>query len=111
VIFPLDILMVHSSTLVVIDDGEHLTYGGFSLGKIIRFENLEIITDCFGSLSLSPKQNDSGAIFVGMAHRGSPSLCIILEDFADELYIASIGEGSLGFPITTTPRPEDAPTP
>jgi hypothetical protein len=116
--------MGHSSTLVVTTDGEHLTSGGFSLSKIVHFGSLEFITDCFGSLSLSPKGNDSGVIFGEMARSGSPSLCTILDDSTDELYTTSSGEGGSGLPasrkhsmgtphapIMTTPRPEDAPTP
>jgi hypothetical protein len=38
-------------------------------------------------------------------------MCTILEDFVDELYTTSSGEGSSGFPITITPRSEDTPTP
>jgi hypothetical protein len=71
--FPLNILMVHSSTLIITTDGEHLTCGGF-FGETIRFGSLEFITDCFSSLSLSPKGSDSGAIFVGATRFGSPSL-------------------------------------
>jgi hypothetical protein len=63
--FPLNVSMVHSSTLVVTIDGEHLTYDGFSRGETIRFRSLEFITECFGSVSLSSKGNDSGAIFMG----------------------------------------------
>jgi hypothetical protein len=47
--------MVHSSTLVVTTDGEHLTCGGFSPGETVRFGNLEFIIDFFDNLSLSPK--------------------------------------------------------
>jgi hypothetical protein len=72
--------MVHLSTLVVATDGERLTHNGLSLGETVCFGGLEFSTDCIGSLSLSRKGNDSGAIFVGMRCSGSPSLCIILED-------------------------------
>jgi hypothetical protein len=116
--------MVHSSTLIDSTDGEHLTYGGFNLGKTIHFGSLEFIADCFGSLSLSPKGNNSGVAFVGMAHSGSPSPCTILEDFANEFYTTSSIMGSSSFPISqrrsmvtlsifimTTPRLEDSSTP
>jgi hypothetical protein len=83
--FSLNISMVQSSTLVITADGKHLTCGGFTLGEIIRFGSLEFIADNFRSLSLSPKGNDSGADFRGMAHGGSLSLHTILEDSADEL--------------------------
>jgi hypothetical protein len=51
--FPLDVLMVHSSMLIVATDGERLTCGGFSLGEIVRFGSLKFIADCFGGLTLS----------------------------------------------------------
>jgi hypothetical protein len=70
VCFPLNISMVHSSTLASTTDSEHLTYGGFSLGETVRFESLEFITDCFGSPSLSTKGSDSGAVFIGTTYGG-----------------------------------------
>jgi hypothetical protein len=116
--------MVHSSTLVITADGKHLTCIGFSLGKTVHFGSLEFITDCFGSLSLSPKGNDPVAIFVGTACIELPSLRTILEDSTDEFYTTSSREGSSDFPISwrrnmvtphvpimTTPRPEDASAP
>jgi hypothetical protein len=39
--------MVYSLNLVITTDSKQLTCGGFSLGKIVRFENLEFITDGF----------------------------------------------------------------
>jgi hypothetical protein len=61
--FPLDVLMVHSSALAVTTDSECLTCGAFSLCETICFGSLESIADCFGSLSLSPKESDSGTTF------------------------------------------------
>jgi hypothetical protein len=116
--------MVHSSMLIITTDGEHLTCNGFSLGETIRFGGLDFITDCFSSLSLSPKGNNSCVIFIRMARSGSPSLRSILEDSTNEFYTASSREGSSGFPISqrhslgtppapieTTPWPKDAQTP
>jgi hypothetical protein len=121
--FPLNILMVHTSMLAVITDGKCLTYGGLSLGETVCFRSLKFIADYFGSLSLSPKGNDSGTVFVGMTHGGSPSLQTILENSTNEFYTTSSGEGSSGFPISqrssmgtppppiaTIPWPEDALT-
>jgi hypothetical protein len=115
--------MVHSSTLTVTTDGEHLTCAGFSLGETIRFGRLEFIANYFGNLSLSLMGNESGVIFVGMARSGSPPLCSILEDSINEFYIASSREGNFDFPvswrrnmvtlpfyITATPRLKDAST-
>jgi hypothetical protein len=53
--FPLDVPMVPSSVIIIATDGEHLTCGGFSLDEIIRLGNFELITNYFGSLSLSPQ--------------------------------------------------------
>jgi hypothetical protein len=76
--------MVHSSTPAITTDDEHLSCDGFSLDETVCFRSLDFITDCFGSSSLSPKGNDSGAVFVRTTRSGSPSLCTILEDSADE---------------------------
>jgi hypothetical protein len=92
--------MVHTSTLVVTADGKHRTSGGFILGETIRFGSMEFITERFGSLSLSDEWNDSGTVFVGMAHSGSPLMHTILEDSADEGDTSSNGGGSSGFPIS-----------
>jgi hypothetical protein len=51
--FPLDVLMVPSSTLAVTVDS------GFSLGKTIHIRSLEFIIDCFSDLSLSPRRDGS----------------------------------------------------
>jgi hypothetical protein len=120
----LNVSMVHPSMLIVTNDGEHLTCNGISLGETIHFGRLEFIADCFGSLSFSPKGNDSCTVFMGMACSGSPSWRSILEDSTDEFYTAYSREGSSGFPISrrhslgtppapieTTPWPKDALTP
>jgi hypothetical protein len=62
--------MVHSSMLAVTTDGECLACGGLSLGETVHFRSLEFIADCFDSLSLSPKRNNSGAVFVGTTCNG-----------------------------------------
>jgi hypothetical protein len=46
--------MVHSYTLAIAADGEHLSCSGFSLGEAIRFGSLNFFTDCFGGRSLCP---------------------------------------------------------
>jgi hypothetical protein len=53
-VFPLDVLMVPLSMLVVATGGERLLCGGFTLGETICFGCLEFITNRFGGLSLSP---------------------------------------------------------
>jgi hypothetical protein len=60
--FRVDILMVHSSTLVFATDGECLTCSGSSLGETICLGSLEFIIDHFDNHSLSPEGSDSGAI-------------------------------------------------
>jgi hypothetical protein len=121
--FVLDVPMVHLSMLAVTTDGKRLMCGGFSLKKTIRFGILEFIVDCFGSLSLSPKGSNSGAIFMGTTHHGSPSLHAMIEESSDEFYMASSGEESSSLPASwrqsmgappaataTTLCLEDAPT-
>jgi hypothetical protein len=76
-----------------------LTSVEFTSGKTIRFGSFEFIADRFGDLSLSPEGNDSGVIFVGMIHSGSPPLCTILEESIDEDNTTSNGRGSSNLPI------------
>jgi hypothetical protein len=64
--FPLNISIVHSLKLTVVTDNEHQTGFGFILGEIIHFRSLEFTADCFGCLSLSPEENDSCIIFMGI---------------------------------------------
>jgi hypothetical protein len=120
---PLDIPMVHSSTLIISTDDEPLTCGGFSIGETICFESLESITNCFNGLSLSPIRKDSGAAFMVSTHNGpSTPLWAIIEDSTEGFYTASSGErgsvlpssrrhdtGALYAPIKSTPWMEDAP--
>jgi hypothetical protein len=121
-VFPLNVLIVHSSMLVVATDGERMTCGGFSLSETVYFGSLEFIVDCFNSLSISPKGSNSGTIFVGTTRSGSPSLRATIEDSNNEFYMAPSREGSSGVPasqrhsmgpplapIVTTPWLEDAP--
>jgi hypothetical protein len=68
--FPLDVLMVPSSVIAVVADGEHLTCGGFSLGVTVCLGNFEFIADYFGGLSLSPRRADTGATFMGSSRSG-----------------------------------------
>jgi hypothetical protein len=124
VCFPLNVLMVHSSTLAVTTDSEHLIRGGFSLGETVHFGSLEFIVDCFSSMSLSPKGSNLGIVFMGATCSWSPLLRTILKDSTDEFYTTSSREGSSGHPVSrrcnmgtpyapiaTTPWPEDAFTP
>jgi hypothetical protein len=97
--FPLNVLMVHSPKPTIVTDGHHQTDIAFAPGKTIRLGSLEFIADCFGRLSLSPKGNDSGVVFMGMVHNRSPSLHAILEESADEDDTnSSEGEGAPASP-------------
>jgi hypothetical protein len=109
--------------LAIATDGAHLMCSGFNLGKTIRFGGLELLVDCFGSLSLSPKGSDSCAIFVGTTRTGSPPLGPMIEDFNRLFNMASRREGifdlfisqwqstgALPAPIGTTPWLEDTST-
>jgi hypothetical protein len=60
-VFHLDVLMVPSSVLTTIADGERLACSDFSLDKTVRFGSLEFITDYFGGLNLSPRGDGSDA--------------------------------------------------
>jgi hypothetical protein len=76
--FPLNVLMIQSSRLITTADGKHLTHGGFNLSETICFGSLEFITNYFDSPRLSPKRNDSCAVFVGTAHNESPLLHTVM---------------------------------
>jgi hypothetical protein len=74
--------MVHSSTLDITNDKEHVMCGGFSLSETIHFGSLEFVIGGFGVLILSPRGGgDLGAIFMGTTHSGSPSLQAMIEDY------------------------------
>jgi hypothetical protein len=86
--------MVPSFVLVVVADGEHLTCGGFSLGKTIHLGSFKFITDYFDGLSLSPRRGDSGATFMGSTRNGTSSPWLAMtENSAEEFLTASSGEG------------------
>jgi hypothetical protein len=108
--------------LTVATNGERLACGGFSLSEIIHSGSLEFITDCFGSLCLSPKGSESCTMFVGTTHSGSPSLHAMIEDSTNKFHTTSSGVASSSLPIsrmhgtrappapiTTIPWLEDAP--
>jgi hypothetical protein len=116
--------MIHLLKPIVITDASNLFDVELTWGETVHFKNLEFIADRFDNLSLSPERNDSGAVFVGMDHSGSPSLHAILEEFVGEDDSASSEGRSSGFLIsrgcnvvtptvliTTTPPPEDTPVP
>jgi hypothetical protein len=104
--FPLNILMVPSSTLTVTVDGECLLCGGFSLSKTVHFGSIELIFDCFGGLSLSPWRDGLDATFMGSTRSGPPSpLWAMIGDSTEEFHMASSGEGGSDLP---PPRRHDA---
>jgi hypothetical protein len=115
--------MVHSPNLFFIANGNNPTGVGFTLGKTICFSSPEFTKDYPGHLSLSPLEGDSGIIFIGMVHSGSPSLDTTLEDSSDEGGAALAEGGSSGSPcprgcnvvtptvsISTTPMLENTTT-
>jgi hypothetical protein len=67
---PLDVLMVPSSSIAIIADGECLTCSGFSLGQPVRLGNFESIANYFDGLSQSPRRGNEGAVIVGSTHSG-----------------------------------------
>jgi hypothetical protein len=94
--------MVPSSTLVVFTDGECFSCGGFSRGKIVHYGRLEVITNCFGGLSFSPKGSDSDAALVSSTGDGPSSpLWTMKEDSTEEFHMVLSGdEGSAPRPFS-----------
>jgi hypothetical protein len=120
--FPLDVPMVYSPKLTFIANCNNPIGVGLAPGESICFGSLEFTIDRFGRLSLSPKEDDSSAVFIGMLHSGSPSWHTTFEDSSDEGGTTLGGEGSSGspslqgcnmatptVPIITTPAPENTP--
>jgi hypothetical protein len=120
-VFPLHVLMVPSSVLALLANGEHLTCGGFSHGKTVRFGKHEFIADCFGGLSLSPRGSDLNAALMGPTRSGPLSLLRAkIEDITEEFQTVSSREEdttpsprrhntrALPTPVTTAPWLEGA---
>jgi hypothetical protein len=85
--------------ITIAADGERMTCGGFSLGKIVRLVSFEFIANYFGGLSLSPRRGDSGATLMGSTHSGTPSpRRVMIEDSAEEFFTTSRGEGGSALP-------------
>jgi hypothetical protein len=97
VCFSLNVLMVHTLKFTIIANGNNLTSVGFMPGETIYFGSMEFTADLFGNLSLSPKGNDSGVVFIGIVHSGSTSLHTILEESSDKGDTTSCRGGSFGF--------------
>jgi hypothetical protein len=113
---PLNLSMVILPQPVIDIDDSNLFGNELAWGETIHFENLEFITDRFDNLSFSLEGNDSGAVFVGMAHGGSPSLHAVLEESTSEDDLTSSEGGSSSFPISqgynvVTPAVPTAATP
>jgi hypothetical protein len=98
VCFSLNVLMVHTLKFTIIANGNNLTSVGFMPGETIYFGSMEFTADLFGNLSLSPKGNDSGVVFIGIVHSGSPSLHTILEESSDKGDTTSCRGGELWLP-------------
>jgi hypothetical protein len=98
--FTLDVPMVPSYAIAIAADVERLTYGGFSLGKIVHLGNL-FITDYFSGLSFSPKRGDIGATFMGSTRSEAPTpRRAIIEESTEEFLTTSSLEGSFGLPLS-----------
>jgi hypothetical protein len=90
VLFLNEVLMVPSSSITVVANGERLMCGGFTLGEPVCLGNFECITDYFGGLSLSPKRGNDGAIFMGSTHsEASIPQWATIEDSPEEFLVAS----------------------
>jgi hypothetical protein len=76
--------MVPSLKLSFITNDNNPIRVGLALGSTIHFGSLEFIDDHHHHLSLSPKEQDSGAKFVGTVHNGSPYLRTTLGESSDE---------------------------
>jgi hypothetical protein len=108
--FPLDVLMVPSSVIIVATDSECLMCGGFSLSETIRLGNFKFITDYFGGVSLSPRRGGAGAAFMGSTHsQTSTPRRAMIEDGSFSLPSPRRrGTGSSLAPVTTTPWMENS---
>jgi hypothetical protein len=94
--------MVHSSTLIVTTEGEHLTCGGFSLGETVHFGSLEFIPRGATQAPSSWERPTAGHL------RYIPSSRAPLTSSTQCL------RHSMGTPpalIAITPLSDDAPTP
>jgi hypothetical protein len=85
--------MVPSPKLSFITNDNNPTSVDLAPGSTIHFGGLEFIADRLAHLSLSPQKRDLGAMFIGMVHNGSPSLCTTLGEFSNEDSTTSGVEG------------------
>jgi hypothetical protein len=91
--------MILSSSITAAADGEHLMCGGFSLDEPVCLGNFDFIIDYFGSLSLSPRRGNEGAVFVGLTRSGvSTPHQATIEDSTEEFLTMSSREGSFSHP-------------
>jgi hypothetical protein len=97
--FPLNVLMVPSSPLVVATNSECLSCGGCFLGETIRFGSLKFIADHFSGLSLSPSGDVSDTIVMGFTHSEPPSPSwTTTGNSVEDLPTSSNGEGRIDLP-------------
>jgi hypothetical protein len=95
--------MVPSSKLSFIANDNNPTDIDPAPGSTIHFSSLELLTDCFGHLSFSPQRRDSGGMFIGMVHNGSPSKRTPLKEYSNENGATSDAGGAWD-----PPAPKDA---
>jgi hypothetical protein len=99
VIFLWIVQMILSSSITAAADGEHLMCGGFSLDEPVCLGNFDFIIDYFGSLSISPRRGNEGAVFVGLTRSGvSTPHQATIEDSTEEFLTMSSREGSFSHP-------------
>jgi hypothetical protein len=109
--------------LAITADDIYLLGALLTQDEAIHFECLKFITDPSHDQGLLPEGNNSGAVFMGMAHSGSPSLHAILKESPSEDDSTLINGESSDFPIprecnmvtsaipiATMPPPEETPT-
>jgi hypothetical protein len=94
-------LIVYSSKLSFVANGNNSIDFSLALGETICFSSLEFTADYFKRLSLSPEEDNSGAIFIGMVHSGSPSFTPLLRTPLTKVASPQVKEGA---PDPLTPR-------
>jgi hypothetical protein len=90
--------MVYSPKLTFVDNSNKLTHIGLAPGDTIWLGILEFTAYRFGNLSLSPEENNSGNVFVGMVHSGPSSMHTFHEESPNEGERPLAEEGALDFP-------------
>jgi hypothetical protein len=100
--------MVYSLKLTFVANSNDQTSIGLTPVENIFFGSMEFTADHFDNLSLSPERNDSGTVFIGMVHNGSPSLHTGRKESFDEGgTTSSEGGGELWIPRSSRAQCDD----